>query len=272
MPQWLQVDFGQTRSIQEIDVFMVQDNYQNPAPPTLQMTNSLYTLNGFDVQYWNGASWVTVTGGSVTGNNKVWRQFQFSPISTTKIRVLTNTSPDNYSRLTEVEAWNTPPPPPPSVINYALPANGGVASASSTLVSNYPPSNAINGERAGANSTTGGVFNGWISIAAMPQWLQVDFGQTRSIQEIDIFMVQDNYQNPATPTLQMTNSLYTLNAFELQYWNGASWVPLAGASNNNKVWVQFQFTPFSTTKIRVLTSASPDNYSRLTELEAWGSP
>ena len=271
MPQWLQVDFGQTRSLQEIDVFMVQDNYQNPAPPTLQMTNSIYTLIGFDVQYWNGASWVTVPGGSVTGNNKVWRQFQFSPISTTKIRVLTNTSPDNYSRLTELEAWNTPTTPPAS-INYALPANGGVASASSTLVSNYPPSNAINGERAGANSTTGGVFNGWISTQSMPQWLQVDFGQMRSINELDVFMVQDNYQNPATPTLQMTNSLYTLNAFELQYWNGASWVPLAGASNNNKVWVQFQFTPFSTTKIRVLTSASPDNYSRLTELEAWGPP
>jgi hypothetical protein len=71
------------------------------------MTNSLYTLNGFDVQYWNGANWVTVPGGSVTGNNKVWRQFQFAAISTTKIRVLTNASPDNYSRLTEVEAWNS---------------------------------------------------------------------------------------------------------------------------------------------------------------------
>ena len=74
MPQWLQIDFGQTRSIVEIDVFMVQDNYQNPSAPTLLMTNSLYTLNGFDVQYWNGANWVTVPGGSVTGNNKVWRK------------------------------------------------------------------------------------------------------------------------------------------------------------------------------------------------------
>ena len=61
------------------------------------------------MQYWNGASWVTVPGGSVSGNNKVWRQFQFAAVSTTKIRVLTNASPDNYSRLTELEAWSSPP-------------------------------------------------------------------------------------------------------------------------------------------------------------------
>ncbi|MCM3874260.1 MAG: RHS repeat-associated core domain-containing protein, partial [Pyrinomonadaceae bacterium] len=55
---------------------------------------------------WNGSAWATVTGGSVTGNNKVWRRFNFSAISTTKIRVLTNAAPDNWSRLTEVEAWS----------------------------------------------------------------------------------------------------------------------------------------------------------------------
>jgi len=269
-PQWLQIDFGQTRSINEIDVFMVQDNYQNPAPPTLPMTNSLFTLFGFDVQYWDGANWVTVPGGSVSGNNKVWRQFQFAAINTTKIRVLTNASPDNYSRLTEVEAWSGAAPPPPA-INVALPANGGVASASSTLLANYLPSTVNNGERAGANSTTGGVFNGWISNQSQPQWLQIDFGQTRSINEIDVFMVQDNYQNPAPPTLQMTNSLFTLFGFDVQYWDGANWVTVPGGSvsGNNKVWRQFQFAPLSTTKIRVLTNASPDNYSRLTELEAW---
>jgi RHS repeat-associated protein len=48
-----------------------------------------------------------VSGGSVTGNNKVWRQLTFTPVTTAKIRVLTNASPDGYSRLTEVEAWGT---------------------------------------------------------------------------------------------------------------------------------------------------------------------
>jgi hypothetical protein len=50
--------------------------------------------------------WVTVTGGSITGNNKVWKKLSFSATTTSKIRVLTNASIDNgYSHLTEVEAW-----------------------------------------------------------------------------------------------------------------------------------------------------------------------
>ena len=57
------------------------------------------------MQYWNGSSWVTVPGGSVTSNNKIWRKFEFSPVSTSKIRVVTSASVDGYSRLTEVEAY-----------------------------------------------------------------------------------------------------------------------------------------------------------------------
>ena len=41
----------------------------------------------------------------MSGNNKVWQKFNFTGVSTSKIRVLTNASPDGYSRLTEVEAW-----------------------------------------------------------------------------------------------------------------------------------------------------------------------
>lgn len=83
------------------DVFTLQDNWSSPSEPTEAMTFSSFGLSGYDVQYWNGSSWVNVTGGSITGNNKVWRKLTFSAITTTKIRVLTNASPDGYSRLTE---------------------------------------------------------------------------------------------------------------------------------------------------------------------------
>ncbi|HEU4769737.1 MAG TPA: discoidin domain-containing protein, partial [Pyrinomonadaceae bacterium] len=269
-PQWLQVDFGQVRMIHEIDVFTVQDNYPNPSPPTQDLTFSLYGLQGFEVQYWNGSSWVTITGGNISGNNKVWKQFGFAPLATSKIRVLTNASPDSYSRVTEIEAWSNSVSP--QAINVALPVNGGAASASSTFSNNYPAANAINGERAGANSTTGGLFNGWIgSTGTFPQWLQVDFGQVRNIHEIDVFTVQDNYPNPSPPTLDSTFSLYGLQGFEVQFWNGFNWVTITGANvtGNNKVWKQITFAPLATSKIRVLTNASPDSYSRVTEIEAW---
>lgn len=45
-------------------------------------------------------------GGSVSGNDKVWRRFTFPAIPTTKIRVWTHACKDGYySRLAEVEAW-----------------------------------------------------------------------------------------------------------------------------------------------------------------------
>ena len=104
-PDWLQVDFNGSKSITEIDVFTVQDNEQNTVEPTQAMTFSLNGITAYDVQYWTGAAWVTVPNGGVTGNNKVWRQFTFSPIMTSKIRVLVNNALNTRSRIVEVEAY-----------------------------------------------------------------------------------------------------------------------------------------------------------------------
>lgn len=105
LPQLLQVDFNSNKSINEIDLFNAQNNYMSPSEPTESMTFTLYGLTSFEVQYWNGTSWATVPGGNVTGNNKVWCKFAFSPITTSKIRVLTFSSPDGWSRISELEAW-----------------------------------------------------------------------------------------------------------------------------------------------------------------------
>jgi hypothetical protein len=106
-PDWVQVDFEGNKTINEIDVFSAQDNYTNPAEPTETMTFNLYGLSGYAVQYWNGTTWQNVPGGSVTGNNLVWRKFTFTPLTTSKIRVLTSASVDGYSRIAEVEAYTT---------------------------------------------------------------------------------------------------------------------------------------------------------------------
>ncbi len=107
-PDWLQIDFNGSKTIDEVDVVTVQDDYLNPVEPTETMTFNTYGLTAYDVQYWNGSTWVTVTGGSVTGNNKIWRRLTFAAITTSKVRVLTNAAADNgNSRMVEVEAWGT---------------------------------------------------------------------------------------------------------------------------------------------------------------------
>jgi RHS repeat-associated protein len=157
--------------------------------------------------------------------------------------------------------------------NFALAANGGVASASSTYYSSpwlFTAAGANNGVRSGAgwgsgegwNDSTGGAF---------PDWVQIDFNGSQTIDEIDVFTGQDNYANPSEPTETMTFSLYGLTGFDVQYWDGSSWVTVPGGAitSNNKVWKKVTFSAITTTKIRVLTNASVDGYSRITEVEAW---
>jgi hypothetical protein len=48
-----------------------------------------------------------VPGGSVTGNSKVWRKLSFAPLTTAKIRVVVNGASDVWSRIVEVEAYES---------------------------------------------------------------------------------------------------------------------------------------------------------------------
>ena len=77
------------------------------ASPAAGLT--IYNTSTGVLNTWNGTAWVTVPGGSVTGNDKVWRKFAFSPaISTNSVRVVGRGSPDGYSRLAEIEVYGTP--------------------------------------------------------------------------------------------------------------------------------------------------------------------
>jgi hypothetical protein len=69
------------------------------------MAFTKYGVQDFDVQYWDGATWRTVPGGVVTGNDRVWRRLTFAPVTTTKVRVLIRRALDGYSRLTEIEVY-----------------------------------------------------------------------------------------------------------------------------------------------------------------------
>jgi RHS repeat-associated protein len=173
-----------------------------------------------------------------------------------------------FSRIVEVEAYAAPPS-----TNVALAANGGVASASSYFNDAYwgtfPPANGNNGDRKG----TGGVI--WMDNTfgyGAADSIEIAFNSTRTINKIDVVTRQDDLNNPIEPTPAQTFSLYGITAFEVQYWNGSSWVtvPNGSVSGNNKVWRQFVFPAVTTNKIRVVVTAGADNvFSRVVEVEAW---
>ena len=273
-PDWVQVDFNGTKSIAEINVFTVQDNYSAPQEPTASQTFTAYGITDFEVQYWDGADWKAVPGGSVSGNNNVWRKFSFPPVSTTRIRVLVANALAGFSRITEIEAYETPSGTPPPIaapsVNFASQASGGLASATSTYNSGFSPSGANNGDRRGVNWGAGGGWNN-ASAGLFPEALQVNFSGTKTISEIGVFTVQDAYSAPSEPTATMTFSLYGITDFDVQYWNGASWTTVPGGSvnGNNLVWRKFTFPAVATTAIRVNVRYALGSYSRIVELEAY---
>ncbi len=165
-----------------------------------------------------------------------------------------------------------PPAATGSRVNWALATNGGVMTASSTINASYPPGGANDGNRSGSNWGAGGGWNDATGYS-WGDWLQVDFGATRTVAEVDVFMIQDNYQNPVQPTESMVFTQYGLTDFEVQYWTGSTWEPVPGGSvsGNNKVWRKFTFTPVSTSRMRVLVAGALQGYSRIVELEAYST-
>lgn len=265
-PDWAEVDFNGTKSITEIDVFTLQDNYQSPAEPTETMTFSQYGITAFDVQYWNGSSWVTVPGGSVTGNNKVWRKFTFSAISTSKIRVLVNNSLNNFSRIVEIEAWA-------SGTNVARASNGGTAVASSeydsgggaviihaqqTHVAEIATTSGTAyiwmGDRWG--STPDGIKGHDFQYWSNP--LQFDgAGNIATLQWVDSWTV-DLAVGP-TPTPAPTPGTLT-NFFNQAY---------SGSRNNHTGYVGYQFTPSSNITITALGRAVSSGMSNNHAVKIW---
>jgi len=275
-PDWLEVTFaGGPKTINEVSVFGLQDSFQSPVEPTEALASTAYALTGFKVEYWTGSAWALVPGGTVAGNDKVWRKLTFAPLSTAKIRVVVSGARANYSRVAEVEAWGPPAAAATERANHALSSNGATASATSTLDATRLPLAAINGDRKGlhwgSDPATG---SGWTDRTAnsFPDRLEVAFPGPRTVDEVSVFGLQDNFQSPAEPTEAAASSSYALTSFTVEYWTGSAWalVPGGTVAGNNKVWRKLTFAPLTTTKLRLSVNAALGSYSRVAEFEAWG--
>lgn len=159
-----------------------------------------------------------------------------------------------------------------SVTNVALATAGSLASATSSHSSGlYPASGAIDGEHKGLNWGSGGGWNDG-TRATWPDTLEVDFGVTRSIDEIRVYTLQNNWQNAVEPTETTSASAEGILDFTVEYWNGSAWVAVPGGSvtGNDKAMRVFAFPTIATTKIRVVVTNARSNWSRIVEVEATG--
>ena len=158
----------------------------------------------------------------------------------------------------------------PVRVNVALQTNGGVATASSTYSANYPVAALNNGDRKGVKWGAGGGWNDATS-GVYPDWAQITFNGQKSITEINVFTLQDAYTAPVEPTQSLIFKRYGITTFDIQAWNGTSWVTVPGGSiaGNNLIWRKITFPAISTDRIRVVINGSLSSYSRITEIEAY---
>jgi hypothetical protein len=156
-------------------------------------------------------------------------------------------------------------------INVALASNGGVASASSTYSASFPVSSINNGDRTGAIWGSGG---GWNDATGnvYPDWVQVNFSGQKTIDRVILYTLQDNYASPIEPPDALMFAQYGVTDFQVQGWNGSAWVNLGSAvSGNNLVKRAVTFAAFNTDRVRVNITGAMLSYSRVVELEAWGT-
>lgn len=173
----------------------------------------------------------------------------------------------NYLTLAEVEVFGALTGE--SRANVALASRGASAFASSTNSAGFSEGYVIDGRRSGSQW---GVNGGWNdgTPGSWPDWVEVRFGGTKLIDQVNVFSAQDNVWSPGEPFEGQTFTLYGLVDFEVQYWTGSSWtnVPNGGVSANNLVWRTIEFGPVETDRIRVYVTAALDTWTRITEVEA----
>lgn len=154
--------------------------------------------------------------------------------------------------------------------DVAAASQGATVIASSTYNGGTPASSLLDGNRKGNVWGSGG---GWSSLynptPTAPQWIQINLNGSRTIHEIVVTTLQDNYSSPIEPTTATTFATYGIRNYSVQYWNGSSWVVLGSAVANNKVLRRFTFPAVTTAYIRVHITGALQNYARVVEVEAY---
>ncbi|MGN6642586.1 MAG: MGH1-like glycoside hydrolase domain-containing protein, partial [Verrucomicrobiota bacterium] len=204
---WLEVDFGVQRPIDNVKLYFLDDGEKVVAPER------------FELEYWNGAAWKPVpqqtrAPAQPTGHRA--NVVSFPTMNAQKLRIVFANGKNGRVGLTEIEAWGelkgvyqiAPPP----AGNLALNLRGDgfpKATASFHDVFGGVPRLANDGK----NVYRPTPVNRWTSYGSTnaTDWLEIDFGESKEIGRIELCLYDDRggVQPPASYTVQS--------------WTGSEW-------------------------------------------------
>jgi len=135
-------------------------------------------------------------------------------------------------------------------------ARTGIAAASSTFPG-YSPARVNDGS---TNTGLGGEHswaNDWGTYPPNnPEWLQVDFGVDKTFRRVVVY----------------TSEGYPIRDFDVQVWNGVTFVTVASVTNNTSLSVTLTFSARTSRLVRILGRSGPTHqpgYVRVNELEVY---
>lgn len=248
---WYEVDFGSPQTFNEV---WLHFRDSRPASGTYRAPAS------YDIQYWNGSSWVTVSSqvkspGSPRANlNKV----TFTPVTAQRVRMLAANASGSKVGLTEFKVVNRGGVQPPA--NRAP-----SATASCSYTSAWESCAAVNDGDEPASSDIPGPNQGtrWGTWPETGQhWAELTWSSAQTLNRADVYFFDDE-QGIDMPA-----------SWKLQYWNGSAYADVPGASAYGLAKNQYNTVTFSsvnTTRLRVLLTGNGSSSVGLLEVKAFGT-
>jgi hypothetical protein len=243
---WLEVNLGAARSVDEVRVYFRDDRaanrYRAPA--------------SYNVQYYDGTSWVSAASQLKTPSapRANYNNARFTAVTTQRIRVQVTHASGFKTGITELQVYGRGDGPPSGPVNVA-----GAATPTASYTSPWESVAALNDGAmpSSSNDTVNPRWGTWPNTGE--QWALLTWPEARTLNAADVYIFDDN------------DGVRLPASYRLQYWNGTSYVDVAGAGGYPMALDQFNrvtFTPVSTTRLRVLMQSGTASVGLL-ELRAF---
>jgi autotransporter-associated beta strand protein len=215
-PHWAEVDFPFPVEVGSAQVFTGVDDSS--------------AVSNFSIQYYDGATWITIPGTTVAGNTDVERNLVFTnPVIASAFRIY---STDGIVRIRELALYapNGPSGHPLGTDFTVNLACGRPAVASANTSGNFAL-NAVDGR---AETSM------WQSTTAGTNTLDIDLRVSTKIGSAHLY--------------SGSNGVSPLGEFVLKYWDGSAWqsIPGGAVAGNTTANLVVPFTsPVTTSQIRL---------------------
>ncbi|MEU4407909.1 discoidin domain-containing protein [Streptosporangium sp. NPDC023963] len=245
---WYELNLGSAKTLNEVRLHFKDSR---PAGGTYRAPSS------YDVQYHNGSSWVSAPGQVKTpaAPRANYNVVRFSPVSAQRVRVLATNASGAKTGLTEIKIYNRGGVQPPANLATS-------ATASASYTSAWESVTALNDgiDPPSSNDTVNPRWGTWPQTGQ--QWADLTWTTARTLNRADVYFFddEDGIDMPAS--------------WKLQYWNGTAYADVPAAGSHTLAKNQYNtvtFPTLSTTRLRVLLTATATSSVGLLEVKAYGT-